>query len=80
MHPMGVDTRAELIQSLIPIGLWHVKELLEQKVRQLARVRYRAVDRFEKIDCRSNGDVIFTKATTKLQLRKELTPHPRSAK
>jgi hypothetical protein len=31
-----VDIKTELIQALIPIGLWHVKEVLEQEVRQLA--------------------------------------------
>jgi len=41
LNPMSVDTRAELIQALIPIGLWHVKELLEQEVRQLAGERYK---------------------------------------
>jgi transposase-like protein len=35
-----VDVKAELIQALIPIGLWHVKELLEEEVRQLAGERY----------------------------------------
>lgn len=30
---MGVDTKAELTQALIPIGLCHVKELLEEEVR-----------------------------------------------
>jgi hypothetical protein len=39
--PMSVDTKAELIQVLIPIGLWHVKELLEQEVRELAGERYK---------------------------------------
>ena len=38
---MAVDVKVELIQALIPIGLWHVKELLEQEVRQLAGERYK---------------------------------------
>jgi len=37
---MTVDMKAELIQALIPIGLWHVKELLEEEVKQLAGERY----------------------------------------
>lgn len=37
---MALDVKAELIQALIPIGLWHVKELLEQEVKQLAGERY----------------------------------------
>jgi putative transposase len=37
---MVVDVKAELIQALIPIGLWHVKELLEEEVKQLAGERY----------------------------------------
>ena len=41
LNPMGVDTKAELIQALIPVGLWHVKELLEEEVRQLAGERYK---------------------------------------
>ena len=31
------------------------------------------MDRAEKMDCRSNGEVIFTGATTEFQLRKGLT-------
>ena len=41
MSAMGLDVKAELIQALIPIGLWHVKELLEEKVRQIAGERYK---------------------------------------
>jgi putative transposase len=37
---MAVDVKVELIQALIPIGLWHVKELLEEEVKQLAGERY----------------------------------------
>ena len=32
------------------------------------------MDRAEKMDCRSNGEVIFIGATTEFQLRKGLTP------
>ena len=32
--------KTKLIQALIPIGLWHVKEVLEQEARQIARKRY----------------------------------------
>lgn len=32
------------------------------------------MDRAEKMDCRSNGEVLFTGATTKFQLRMGLTP------
>lgn len=38
---MAVDIKAELIQALIPIGLWHVKELLEEEVKQIAGERYK---------------------------------------
>jgi len=38
---MDVDVKAELIQMLIPIGLLHVKKLLEEEVRQLAGERYK---------------------------------------
>jgi putative transposase len=38
---LGVDARTELIQALIPLGLWHVKEVLEQEVRALAGERYK---------------------------------------
>ena len=36
---MDVNARTELIQALIPLGLWHVKEVLEQEVRSLAGER-----------------------------------------
>jgi len=42
--PLGaldVDIKAELIQALIPIGLWHVKEVLDQEVKRLAGERYK---------------------------------------
>ncbi len=38
---MDVDARAELIQALIPLGLWHVKEVLEQEVTALVGERYK---------------------------------------
>jgi putative transposase len=37
---LDADVKTDLIQALIPIGLWHVKEVLEQEVRQLAGERY----------------------------------------
>lgn len=37
---MDVGVRAELTQALIPIGLWHVKKLLEEGVKQIAGERY----------------------------------------
>src|SRR3974390_2024315 len=41
LDTMEVDVKAELIQMLIPIGLLHVKKLLEQEVRELAGERYK---------------------------------------
>jgi len=38
---MDVDVKTELIQALIPLGLWHVKEVLEQEVQSLAGERYK---------------------------------------
>jgi putative transposase len=38
---MALDGKAELIQALIPIGLWHVKELLEEEVKRIAGERYK---------------------------------------
>ena len=40
LNVLDVDMKTELIQALIPIGLWHVKEVLEQEVKQLAGERY----------------------------------------
>ena len=40
LNALDVDMKKELIQALIPIGLWHVKEVLEQEVEQLAGERY----------------------------------------
>jgi hypothetical protein len=36
---MDVDARTEFIQALIPLGLWHMKEVLEQEVGTLAGER-----------------------------------------
>jgi putative transposase len=41
LETMDVDVKAELIQMLIPIGLLHVKKLLEEEVRQLAGEQYK---------------------------------------
>jgi putative transposase len=41
LNTLNVDMKTEMIQALIPIGLWHVKEVLEQEVRQLAGERYK---------------------------------------
>jgi hypothetical protein len=41
LNALDVDMKTELIRALIPIGLWHVKEVLEQDVRQLAGERYK---------------------------------------
>jgi transposase-like protein len=41
MNALDMDMKAELIQALIPIGLWHVKEVLEQEVKQIAGERYK---------------------------------------
>jgi transposase-like protein len=40
LETMEIDVKTELIQALIPLGLWHVKEVLEQEVRVLAGERY----------------------------------------
>lgn len=39
VNAMGKDVMAGLIQILIPIGLWHVKERLEKEVKQIAGER-----------------------------------------
>lgn len=41
MKTMDVDVKTELIQALIPLGLWHVKEVLEQEVTALVGERYK---------------------------------------
>jgi len=37
---LAVDGRLELIRSLIPLGLMHIEELLQEEVRKLAGERY----------------------------------------
>ena len=37
---LELNSRVELIRSLIPLGLMHVQELLEEEVRELAGARY----------------------------------------
>lgn len=37
---LGLDTRLEMIKALIPLGLMHVEELLQEEVRSLAGERY----------------------------------------
>jgi putative transposase len=41
IRAMDVDAGTELIQALIPLGLWHVKEVLEQEVTALVGERYK---------------------------------------
>ena len=41
LSTFDVDIKTELIQALIPIGLWQVREVLELEVRQLAGERYK---------------------------------------
>jgi transposase-like protein len=41
IRAMDIDARTELIQALIPVGLWHVKEVLEQEVGAMAGERYK---------------------------------------
>jgi len=36
----GMDTKVELIQALIPLGLLHVQEVLQAEVAALAGERY----------------------------------------
>jgi hypothetical protein len=40
LNVLDVDMKVEFIQALISIGLWHVKEVLEQEVKRLAGERY----------------------------------------
>jgi hypothetical protein len=40
LNVLDVDIKTELIQALIPIGLWHANEVLEEEVKQLAGERY----------------------------------------
>jgi transposase-like protein len=41
---MELDTRVELIRALVPLGLMHVQELLEEEVDALAGARYARQD------------------------------------
>jgi hypothetical protein len=41
---LELDSRVELIRSLIPLGLMHVQELLDEEVRELAGARYERKD------------------------------------
>jgi putative transposase len=41
LKTMDVDVKTELIQALIPLGLWHLKEVLEQEVTAMAGERYK---------------------------------------
>ncbi|MGQ0594756.1 MAG: transposase [Gammaproteobacteria bacterium] len=39
-HGLELDAKVELIRGLIPLGLMHVQELLDEEVRSLAGERY----------------------------------------
>jgi len=41
---LEVDVKVEMIRALIPLGLMHVQEVLEQEVEELAGARYRRGD------------------------------------
>ena len=41
---LELDTKVELIRSLIPLGLMHVQEVLDQEVTALAGERYARKD------------------------------------
>ena len=36
----GIDSKVEMIRALIPLGLMHVEELLDEEVKALAGERY----------------------------------------
>ena len=38
---LEVDAKVELIRSLVPLGLMHIEELLDEEVTALAGERYR---------------------------------------
>ena len=40
LETMNIDVKTELIQTLIPLGLWHVKEVLEQEAIALTEEQY----------------------------------------
>ena len=41
---LELDAKVELIRSLVPLGLMHVQELLDEEVTALARERYARKD------------------------------------
>jgi len=41
LKTMDIDVKTELIQALIPLGLWHLKEVLEQEVTAVTGERYK---------------------------------------
>ena len=41
---MAVDAKVELIRSLVPLGLMHIEELLDEEVTALAGERYARKD------------------------------------
>ena len=41
---MALDPKVELIRSLVPLGLMHVEELLDEEVTALAGARYARKD------------------------------------
>ena len=42
---LEVDAKVELIRSLVPLGLMHIEELLDEEVTALAGERYARKDR-----------------------------------
>ena len=44
---LEVDVKIEMIRSLIPLGLMHVHELLDDEVKELAGERYARKDELE---------------------------------
>ena len=45
---LDVDTKVEMIRSLVPLGLMHVGELLDDEVKELAGERYARKDELER--------------------------------
>jgi len=45
---LEVDVKVEMIRSLIPLGLMHVHELLDDEVKELAGERYARKDELER--------------------------------
>ena len=45
---LEVDVKIEMIRSLIPLGLMHVHELLDDEVKELAGERYARKDELER--------------------------------